>query len=49
MLHLLLTAAMLAVARNNKGETALSIASDDDVKQILIKHGALPARDPEKQ
>jgi ankyrin repeat protein len=46
---LLLRAGADPNARNNKGETALSRTYDDDVKQILIEHGALPAREAEKE
>src|SRR5262249_25629924 len=48
--ELLLRAGADPNARNNKDETALSLSYDDDVKQILIKHGAVPAaREAEKE
>jgi hypothetical protein len=40
--ELLLKAGADPNARNLEGETALSKAYDDEVKQILIKYGAVP-------
>jgi len=48
--ELLLKAGADPNVRNLEGETALSKSYDNEVKQVLIKHGALPpAREAEKE
>lgn len=48
--ELLLKAGADPNTRNNKGETALSRSYNDEIKQVLIKHGAVPmANEAEKE
>lgn len=47
--ELLLKAGADPNARNLEGETALSKSYDDDVKQFLIKHGAVPVAKAEEK